>query len=277
MNIGRFKLTSLEFGRFKLDGGAMFGVVPRVLWERYHPADEKNRIDMIMRCLLIEAEDRKILVDTGFGEGRAEKFRSIYSFEGSDHFMDDALHNAGVNRDEITDVILTHLHFDHCGGSTVDKSGNPHPAFPNAKYYIQKRQLEHARERFERDSASYFPEDFEPLIRQGVAKVIDGTWQLMEGIDTIIVNGHTPSQQLVRVCDGGDTLIYAADLIPLASQFPLPWIMGYDLYPVTTLNEKREILTQAAREGWIFFFEHDPEHVTGRVKQTEKGFILDEL
>ncbi len=274
MQLGRFKITPIEFGHFRLDGGAMFGVIPRVLWERYHPADEKNTIDMVMRAMMIEVDERKILVDTGFGEGRREKFRKIYSFRGSDNFVDDALNAAGTSREMITDVIITHLHFDHAGGSTIDKETNPKPAFPNAIYYIQKRQLEHARSGLERDKASYLKEDFEPLIDSGVAEVVDGECQLMNGIDTIICNGHTPGMQLVRVRSGGKTLVYAADLFPLAVQFNLPWIMAYDLYPVTTLEEKKRILNQAVKEDWIFFFEHDPEWITGKPVRTDKGYGL---
>jgi glyoxylase-like metal-dependent hydrolase (beta-lactamase superfamily II) len=271
MQIGKFKITPLEFGKFRLDGGAMFGVVPRVLWERYHPADEKNTIAMVMRAMMIEVDDRKIIVDTGFGEGRTEKFRKMFSFQGSDTFVDDALVAAGLSREAITDVIITHLHFDHAGGSTVDKNTSPRPAFPNAHYYIQKEQLNHARSGMERDRASYLREDFEPIIEAGVAEIVDGEWEMMEGLDTIICNGHTPAMQLVRIRDEGKILVYAADLIPLAVQFNLPWIMAYDLYPVTTLEEKKRILKQAVEENWIFFFEHDPHWITGKPVMTDKG------
>lgn len=275
MQIGKFKLTALEFGRFKLDGGAMFGVIPKVLWQKYHPADEMNRIDMALRCLLIEFENRKILIDTGFGQDRSEKFRKIFEFDGDNDYLEKSLAHIGLTPEDITDVVLTHLHFDHGGGSTIDKNNNPIPAFPNARYFIQKEQLEHARSRFERDKASYLPEDFEPLINAGVVDIVDGEWEMLPGIDFMICNGHTPSMQLARVRDAGTTLLYGADLIPLASQFPLPWIMSYDLEPVKTLEEKRKILTLAAEEKWIFFFEHDPATVIGRVKNTPKGFALD--
>ncbi|MDP8240923.1 MAG: MBL fold metallo-hydrolase [Candidatus Hatepunaea meridiana] len=276
MQIGKFKISPLEFGHFRLDGGAMFGVIPRVLWERYHPADEKNTIAMTMRCMLIEVDDRKILVDTGFGEGRSDKFKKIFSFQERETFVDDALKSAGLIREQITDVIISHLHFDHTGGATIDKATDPKPAFPNARYYIQKKQLEHARSRLERDKASYLKEDFEPLVDTGAAMIIDGEWELMKGIDTIIVNGHTPCQQLVRIQDDGKVLVFAADLIPLAVQFNLPWIMAYDLYPVTTLEEKKRILSQAVDEDWTFFFEHDPKWITGKVIRTEKGYTLNE-
>jgi len=270
----RFKLTTLEFGNFKLDGGAMFGVVPRTLWGRYHPPDEFNRIEMALRCLLIETEGKRILVDTGFGEGRSERFKEIYAFTGHEDYLDRGLAELGMTRDDITDVFLTHLHFDHTGGSTINKSSNPSPAFPNALYHLQRLQLEHARSRLERDKASYFAEDFEPLVVAGVAILHDGPFTLLPGFDTIICNGHTPAMQLPRIRDDGQTFVYGADLIPLSSQFPLPWIMAYDLYPVTTLEEKKNLLPQAVEEGWTFIFEHDARIVQGKVIKTEKGFNL---
>jgi glyoxylase-like metal-dependent hydrolase (beta-lactamase superfamily II) len=274
LEIGPFKLTTLEFGRFKLDGGAMFGVVPRILWARHHPPDDDNRIEMALRCLLVEGMGRRILVDTGFGPERSQRFREIYAFTGSDDYLDKGLADLNLSRDDITDVFLTHLHFDHCGGSSIRRGSSPSPAFPNARYHYQIKQIEHARERFERDKASYFPDDFEPPIQAGLAEIHDGPFTLLPGIDTIICNGHTPAMQLLRVRESSQTAVYAADLIPLASQFPLPWIMAYDLYPVTTLEEKRIILTEAAAAGWTFIFEHDPLYVTGKVAQTERGFSL---
>ncbi len=276
MQIGKFKVTTLEFGRFKLDGGAMFGVVPKVLWEKKHPADKFNKIEMALRCLLIEVDDRKILVDTGFGANRAEKFRNIYNFDGSDNYLDDALARINLTPADITDVLVTHLHFDHVGGATKNKDINPVPSFPSAKYYIQKIQLDHARERMERDKASYFAGDFEPLIEHGVAVIVDGEWELLPGLTMIIVNGHTPAQQLPKIHDAGQTLVYAADLLPLASQFSLPWIMSYDLYPVTTLNEKKRILATAVAEDWEFIFEHDPFYTSGKAIWTGKDFAMAE-
>lgn len=270
----RFKLTTLEFGSFKLDGGAMFGVIPRILWGRFHPPDEFNRIDMALRCLLVETDNRKILVDTGFGQGRAAKFKEIYAFDGVENYLEQGLNEVNLSPEDITDVFLTHLHFDHGGGSTIHKKSQPEPAFPKARYHLQKLQLEHARIRLERDKASYFPEDFEPLIEAGVAEIHDGEFTLAPGIDTIICNGHTPAMQLLRIRDDGLTFVYAADLIPLSSQFPLPWIMSYDLYPVTTLEEKRRLLSEGARENWTFIFEHDPKVISGKVVQSERGFAL---
>jgi len=274
ITIGDYRLTTLEFGQFKLDGGAMFGVVPRVLWSRFHPPDENNQIEMALRCLLVEGNGRKILVDTGFGLERTQRFRDMYAYTGSDDYLTEGLATVGLAKDDITDVFLTHLHFDHCGGSTLLDNGVRRPAFPKARYHYQLKQLEHARERFERDKASYFPDDFEPPINAGQAVIHDGSFELLPGIDTVICHGHTPSMQLLRVRAEGKTAIYGADLIPLASQFPLPWIMAYDLYPVTTLEEKRRILNEAARDGWTFIFEHDPVHVFGQVIQTDRGFSL---
>jgi glyoxylase-like metal-dependent hydrolase (beta-lactamase superfamily II) len=274
LEIGNYKLTTLEFGNFKLDGGAMFGVVPQTLWGRYHPPDESNRIEMALRCLLIEGNGRRILVDAGFGSGRAQRFKEIYAFTGEENYLEKGLASLGLTAGDVTDSFITHLHFDHVGGATTGKGSKPIPAFPNAHYHIQKLQLEHARERNERDRASYFPEDFEPLIESGQAVVHEGSYQLAPDIDCVICNGHTPAMQLPRVKGDGKMAVYAADLIPLSSQFPLPWIMAYDLYPLTTLEEKRVILHQAAAEEWIFVFEHDPLRVTGQVIETEKGFAL---
>jgi len=274
--VGKFKITPLEFGRFKLDGGAMFGVIPKVLWEKQHASDEFNRIEMALRCLLIEVDNRRILVDTGFGEERTEKFKKIFNFRGSENYLQESLSRVGLEMDQITDVILTHLHFDHDGGATKNKSTKPIPSFPNAKYYFQEKQIQHARRRLERDKASYLQVDFEPLFEYNAAVVKNGEWELIPGLDFVICNGHTPGMQLPRIRENSSTYIYGADLIPLASQFPLPWIMAYDLYPVTTLEEKRTILSKAAEEEWIFLFEHDPNYVSSKVKKDGRGsFILD--
>jgi len=268
------RITALDFGRFRLDGGAMFGVVPKVLWQRSHPADENNRIEMALRCLLVESDDRRILIDTGFGAGRTAKFQDVYAYRGGDDYLGRGLDAIGLAVEDITDVVLTHLHFDHCGGSTVVRNGERHPALPKATHYIQKRQLDHARSRLERDKASYLAEDYEPLIERGVVQLVDGPWELMPGFDLEICNGHTPALQLPRLRSASETILYGADLIPLHSQFALPWIMAYDLYPVTTLEEKRRLIPQAAQEEWLILFEHDPFHTAGRVRETERGFAF---
>lgn len=252
----------------------MFGVVPRTLWSRQHPPDEDNRIDMALRCLLVEADGKCILIDTGFGADRSARFRDMYAFDGSDDYLDRALGGAGLSRRDITDVVLTHLHFDHCGGTTCDKAGDPKLSFPNARHHYQKKQLDHARSRFERDKASYFPEDFELPITLGLAEIHDGNWELLPGFDCVVKEGHTPSMQLPCIKDGEKTILYGADLIPLSSHFPLPWIMAYDLYPVQTLAEKKKMLPVAAAERWLVVFEHDAKFAAGYVIQTEKGFAL---
>ncbi len=272
IQIGRFKLTTLSLDGFKLDGGAMFGVIPKILWRRFHPADEDNRIDMVARCLLVEIDERKILIDTGLGEGRTQKFKEMYSYEREDGELQLSLQGLGLTLEDITDVVITHLHFDHNGGSTNSKCGDPKPTFPNARYYIQSRQLEHARSRFERDRASYLPEDFEPLIKAGVVELKEGDWELIPGFDVLVFNGHTPAMQLPRIKDEGKTVLYASDLIPLHSHFPLPWIMAYDLNPITTLEEKRKLLQKAVSEKWLFIFEHDPFYEAGYVELTPRGF-----
>ncbi|MFN3821722.1 MAG: MBL fold metallo-hydrolase [bacterium] len=271
---GPFYITTLECGNFRLDGGAMFGVVPRVLWEKFHPPDDQNRIEMALRLLLIRWENRIILVDTGLGSERTEKFRQIYAFEGDDDYLLKALLKIGIKPEEVTDVILTHLHFDHCGGSTHRKNTDPSPFFPNARYYIQERQLHHARSRNDRDKASYFSEDFEPLIQNRQAEIYSGPFSLISGVDVLVFQGHTPGMQCLKLHYDGKTLFYAADLIPLHSHCSLPWIMAYDLYPLTTLEEKRALLTQAYEDKWFLIFEHDPFYSVGKVELLAKGFAF---
>lgn len=270
--LGPFYLTTLELGHFRLDGGAMFGVVPRVLWEKPHPPDPLNRIEMALRVLLIRTEKRVILVDTGLGSERTEKFRQIYAFSGEDDYLGKALSGVGITPEEVTDVILTHLHFDHCGGSTKDKTRSPSPYFPNARYIIQERQLVHARSRCERDRASYFPEDFEPLLTYQQADIYSGSTTLLPGLELLVFQGHTPGMQCPLIRYEGKAVFYCADLIPLHSHCALPWIMAYDLYPLTTLEEKRTILNQAYEEGWILVFEHDPFYPVGKLIESPKGF-----
>ncbi len=277
MKIGRYELQSLEHGRFKLDGGAMFGVVPKVLWEKTNPADGKNRIDMALRSLLLVSEGRVILVDTGIGNKLPEKLMSIYSVDYSEFSTEKALAQAGLTPDDVTDVILTHLHFDHAGGATrLDEKGQVRPTFPKATYYIQKGQYAWGKKPSERDRASFFPENYLPLEEAGQLKILEGSQELFPGIEVRALFGHTPAMQVVRISDGEQTLLYCADLIPTASHIPLPWIMAYDLNPLLTLEEKKDILPTAVKENWILMFEHDPVHAAGRVVFTGKDYKMGE-
>lgn len=274
MEIGKYKIHTIESGDLLLDGGAMYGVIPKPLWEKSSPADEKNRIHLKTRHLLLVSEAKKILIDTGSGKNWNEKFEKIYGIDYSQHDMFPALAQIGIEPDDITDVILTHLHFDHIGGAVVFENGKPIPAFPNATYHVQQKQFEWALNPSERDRASYFNERFVTLLEAGILKQYNGDFQFDENINLIVVNGHTPSQQLVKISDSTETLFYCGDLIPLASHISLPFIMGYDLQPIVTLNEKKEILPKAVEENWHLFFEHDPIIAAATIKQSEKGFVF---
>ena len=274
MKIGSYELHAIETGRFALDGGAMFGVVPRPLWEKTSPPDERNRIAMAARALLAMGDGRRILVDTGNGDKFDQKFASIYKMESSGEIIDASLARHHLRPSDITDVILTHFHFDHAGGATRREGDRVVPAFPNARYYVQKQHWDAALHPTERDRASFLPDDFMPLLEAGVLNLIDGEKEILPGIRVRIVNGHTAALQCPLISDGTTSLLYCADLIPLASHLHLPWIMAYDLRPLITLEEKRKTLEQAVEEEWILFFEHDPVLKAGYVERGDKGYAL---
>ncbi|MGE5352569.1 MAG: MBL fold metallo-hydrolase [Acidobacteriota bacterium] len=276
MKIGKYNLEILEAGTFALDGGAMFGIIPRPLWEKQNPADEKNRITLSTRCLLLTSEDKKVLVDTGMGNKWDEKSQSIYDIKNTAGTIDELLLQRGIRPEEITDVILTHLHFDHTGGSTRYDNGKLVPAFPNAAYYVQKKNFDWALNPSDRDKGSYIKDNFVPLLEHGVLKFFEGNEAFDENISLLQMNGHTFGQQLVKISDGDNTFVYCGDLIPLASHTHLPYIMGYDLQPLVTLEEKKNILTRAAEENWKLIFEHDPYSACATVTATDKGFKIKE-
>jgi glyoxylase-like metal-dependent hydrolase (beta-lactamase superfamily II) len=277
MFIGDIEVVPIEFGRFRLDGGAMFGVVPKVLWEKVAPADEANRIRMALRGALIRTSSRTILVDTGIGDKGTEKFREIYCVDYSRYSIAQSLAALKIGFEEVTDVVLTHLHFDHTGGATkLDSAGTVVPAFPNATYYVQKKQYEWALKPSLRDRVSFLRENFVPLMEKGCLKLVEGEHEIFPGVRTLLVNGHTPGQQLVKVSRGGETLLFAGDLVPMAAHIPLPWIMSYDLSPLVTLEEKEKLLPVIASEGWILIYEHDPDIVASRVEGEGTAFRLGE-
>jgi glyoxylase-like metal-dependent hydrolase (beta-lactamase superfamily II) len=271
MRIGPYELNVVETGRFALDGGAMFGVVPKTLWQKSNPPDEKNRIPMAARGLLLRGGGRTILIDTGNGVKYDEKLASIYGISTVSNELLNALSGLGVGAGDVTDVILTHLHFDHAGGSTVLVEGKPVPTFPKAVHHIQREQWEAALSPTERDRASYFPENYLPLEEHGLVAFTEGDSELLPGVRVLCQHGHTAALQCPLISDGRTTLLYAADLVPTASHVPLPWIMGYDLRPLDTLEEKRKVLGRAAEEEWIVCFEHDPVVAAGTVQRTGKG------
>jgi glyoxylase-like metal-dependent hydrolase (beta-lactamase superfamily II) len=275
MRIGNYDLHPIETGRFGLDGGAMFGVVPKPLWEKTNPPDEKNRIALAARALLIVGNGRKILVDVGNGSKYNDRLTAIYKFDTSQFDLLKSLKTRGLSPGDITDVILTHLHFDHAGGSTFRENGELKPTFPKATYYVQREHWEAANHPTERDRASFFSDDFLPLHDRGVLKFTEGEGEIFPGISVRLVHGHTAALQCPVLTDGKTTMFYCADLMPTLSHVQLPWIMAYDLRPLVTLEEKRKILNAAADEEWILFFEHDPATEAVTLKRSEKGIVVD--
>ncbi len=273
--VGRFTCWTLEGGRQWLDGGAMFGVVPKPLWERRIKADERNRIPLGLRCLLIEHPDGLVLVDTGLGNKENAKFRDIYGVENEGESgptqLEDALHEAGQTSAAVKWVINTHLHFDHGGGNTVrNPAGEVALAFPNATYVIQKGELDFASHTNERTAASYLAHNCAPVAAAARFRLVNGEVAIVPGIHVLPTPGHVPFHQSVLVTDGGEGALFLGDLVPTSAHLPAPWIMGYDLEPLVTLETKKQVLTRAAREEWELIFEHDPVVARARVAPEER-------
>jgi glyoxylase-like metal-dependent hydrolase (beta-lactamase superfamily II) len=280
LTVGRLRVHTIQAGGQKLDGGAMFGVVPKPLWERRIPADERNRIQLGMRCLVIEHESTVIVVDTGAGNKESTKFHDIYGLENAGAagrtLLEDGLAALGVRHEDVGIVIDTHLHFDHAGGNTfVEPGGEPRLSFPNARYVVQRGEYVYATHTNERTAGSYFPYNFAPVMAADRFDFVDGEREIVYGVRVIPTPGHTPFHQSVLIESGGDVAFFPADLVPTASHLPLPWIMGYDVEPLVTLETKRAMLNRAARDRWLLIFEHDAAVPTGRVKVDGKGFALD--
>ena len=275
MKIGKYTLKIIESGFFALDGGAMFGIVPKPLWEIANPPDIENRIKLATRNLLLEDGNKKILIDTGMGTKWNKKMKEIYSIS-EEITIESALADNGVKAEDISDVILTHLHFDHTGGSTKNENGKTVPSFPNAKYYVQKQNFDWAINPSDRDRGSYLKENFLSLFEEGVLNFIYGEEEFDDEIKFIVVNGHTFGQQLIKISDSANTFLYCCDLFPTISHIPIPYVMGYDLQPLVTVSEKQKILKQAINESWKLFFEHDPDTAFVTLKETEKGIKVDE-
>lgn len=273
MKIGSYEVSTVETGEFALDGGAMFGVVPKTLWSRQIPTDDKNRIDMRLRCLLLQGEGRNILIDNGMGTKWDEKMGAIYRLDHSRFNLEKGLAEHHLTTNDITDVVLTHLHFDHAGGSTQTASnGKVVPTFPKATYYVQKQNLEWGNNPTEKDRASYLKENWEPLQAAGVLKIVDGPGEILPGVAVRLFFGHTQAIQLPLINDGKNKIFFCGDVIPTSVHLPIPWVMAYDNFPLITMKEKREILTQAAEENWILVFEHCPLKAAARMEATDKGF-----
>ena len=270
------KLHVIEAGNFKLDGGAMFGVVPKSLWQRTNPADENNMCDWAMRCLLVESGDRKILIDVGIGDKQPEKFFSHFFLSG-DTDIEKALMQKGFNAEDITDVFLTHLHFDHCGGA-IKKTADDKvvTTFPNATYWSNERHWKWATEPNPREAASFLKENILPIKESGQLKFLEEGEELILGFSHFYANGHTDAMMIPKLKLGNKTIIYMADLLPSVGHIPLPYVMGYDMKPMETLKEKDQFLNEACREGYILFFEHDPINECCTLKQGRKYIEKDE-
>ncbi|MBV2247744.1 MAG: MBL fold metallo-hydrolase [Lentimicrobium sp.] len=272
------QLFAIPTGNFKLDGGAMFGVVPKSLWSKNYPSDENNLINMAMRCLLIVDEDRKILINNGIGDKQSEKFFSHYHLNGDDSLLK-SLAAAGYKPEDITDMFLTHLHFDHCGGSVKYTSdGNAfETVFPNATYWISGQQWDWAMNANRRESASFLRENIKPIEESGRLKLFDHPGELFPGIEIRFYNGHTEGQAIPFISYKGKTLVFTSDLLPTHAHLPLPWVMSYDTRPLITLDEKETFLEEAVKNGYILYFEHDLYTECCTLKQTEKGIKVDKV
>ena len=275
------KLSAVQVGTFKLDGGAMFGVVPKSLWQKTNPADENNMCTWALRLLMIEDADRLILIDTGMGHKQSDKFFGYYYREGH-HDLDQALAEKGYTREAVTDVFLTHLHFDHVGGAVEkNEKGELVPAFPNATYHSNRQHWQWAIKPNAREKASFLPENLLPLEEHEVLNFIEtkeeGLFDTGLGFKAFLVRGHTESQMIPVIEYGDKTIVYMADLLPSTGHIPLPYVMGYDVRPLETLKEKKAFLDQAAENNYYLFLEHDPVNELCSVKQTEKGVRLAEV
>ena len=276
MTLAGYQIDLVHAGFLGLDGGAMFGIVPRPLWERHIPPDEANRIPLAMRCVLLRGHGRTILVDTGLGDKTDAKFDRIYAVDRS-HTLLGSLAALGVAPTDVTDVLLTHLHFDHGGGVTRRVTdGALELTFPHATHHVQRAHWEWAHTS-PREGASFLAENLDPLEASGQLRQLDGAEAPFPHMELLIANGHTRGQQLPLVSDGETTLFYAGDLLPTAAHVPLLWIMAYDVEPLETVREKDEVLARAAEGEWIVVFEHDPVHAIGRIEATERGYVATEL
>ncbi|MDR4505004.1 MAG: MBL fold metallo-hydrolase [Candidatus Scalindua sp.] len=276
MKIGKYELHQIETGIFGLDGGAMFGIVPRPLWSKLNIPDEENRIDMALRALLIMGDKRNILVDTGIGNKFTDKHKKIYRIDQEKNNLNDSLKKFNLGTEDITDVLLTHLHFDHAGGATGIEDGEHTLTFPNATYYVQKINYEWALNPSDKDRGSYLRENFVPIAEKEKLHMVEGEGEIFPQIEVLVSNGHTVGQQLVKVSDGKQTLVYCADLIPTVSHIKIPYITGYDIYPLKTIDEKRELLSMASSNGWVLFLEHDADSEAVKVEKSEVGFTVRE-
>jgi glyoxylase-like metal-dependent hydrolase (beta-lactamase superfamily II) len=282
--IGDIRIHALEAGIQRLDGGAMFGVVPKPLWERRIPADERNRIPLALRSLLIETADELIVVDTGAGNKESEKFVEIYGLDNAapadieaPDRLQAAIRELGFAPDDVTTVLNTHLHFDHAGGNTYRAAdGEIRVSFPRARHVVQRGEWEFAHLHNERVQASYLPYNIDPVEAAGMLELLEGDVEVAPGVSVLRTPGHTPHHQSVLIRSGGETACFLSDVVPTMAHLPLPWIMGYDVEPLVTLESKRSLLRRAAEEGWFLISVHDTAHPWGYVRPDGKGITLQE-
>jgi len=269
-----WKIKIIETGTFKLDGGAMMGSIPKVLWNKTNPADKLNRISLSMRCLLLDNGKDVILIETGIGNKNTQKFMDMFAISQNKFPLKNELSINGYNLSDITHVILTHLHFDHAGGATYFDGKKNCPTFPNAEYIISKSNWDAGINPSPRDKASYLSENYLPILETNQLRLVEDDDKILESIEGISCYGHTDGQQLIKVMSKNDTLIFCSDLIPLKSHLRLPWIMGYDLNATKTLQEKKIFLKEAAEKKWLLFFYHDPKVAAVRIKKNEKYYEI---
>jgi glyoxylase-like metal-dependent hydrolase (beta-lactamase superfamily II) len=266
MKFGDYRVEIVPDSELRLDGGAMFGVVPRNLWSKFCPPDEQNRIRMNMNCVFIDTGKERVLIETGIGDKWSEKHRAMYGINRERSLAESVQTIAGVSPEEVTIVVNTHLHFDHAGGNTaIDASGSVRAQFPNARYFISQAEYEHAEEPSDRDKASYFPDNWRPLKDSGQMELKPAQYEVVPGLTMETQPGHNRSMQCWRLQHNGQTMFGFADLVPMRAHVPFAWVMGYDLYPVETVEAKKRLLPQAAREGWTCLFYHDPEQALARI------------
>jgi len=272
VSVGDFEIFGLSDGSFYLDGGAMFGVVPKVLWEKKCPADKKNRIKLGLNCFLIKTQRALVLLETGLGPKLTGKFTDIFNVQRKPDLFS-SLREAGFAPEDVDFVVNTHLHFDHCGGNTrFDEGGETVPTFPRAKYVIQKGEWEAALSPEERDKPSYLQENFVPLEKHGVIELIDGDRELVDGVEIIVVPGHTARHQCLKVRSRGEVLFFPGDLIPMSAHISVPYVMSFDLFPLETMRNKRKYYELSLRENWLFGLDHDPHHHFGRIKRAGEKY-----
>jgi glyoxylase-like metal-dependent hydrolase (beta-lactamase superfamily II) len=274
MRFGEMEVRYIDAGSFWLDGGSMFGIVPRTMWEKKMVPDERHRLKFACNSLLVRAGGKTVLVETGNGTKWDEKLRKIYSFPASDP-LTESLAKEGVKPEDIDLVINTHLHFDHAGGNTRLVDGRAVPAFPKAKYVVQKAEMEHALEPTERDRASYYAQDFVPVTETGQWQFVDGDAEVLPGISVTKIPGHNLQIQAIQIRGGGKKLMYVSDLLPTRHHLPLPWIIAYDLYPLTTLETKRKWIAEFVKDGWIVVFGHDPDFPAGTLHEQDGKLICE--